>query len=186
MNKSSTIPGGVAEPRIRHMSHAELLPLSKKDSPRNIEIDFAGDLLVADCWRESIGWVAEVQGSLAGAAVGVIVWPTAPFHSDTPLQRLTGFLDRILGRRDMLPLYVELLKVVVLGPSRPTVESALLGSLVEEMRQSWGRVPLVVRESNLAAQLFLRDAHYAAVRVLRDYYGHEDGYVMAPNPEPAS
>ena len=39
--------------------------------------------------------------------------------------------------------------------------------------------PVVLPESNLAVQLFLRNAPYRAVRVLRGYYGDEDGYFMA-------
>jgi hypothetical protein len=181
MNETSAMTASVATPRIRPMSHDELLPLLKCSNPRNLDIDFAGDVLVTSCLRERIGWVAEVQGHLAGAAVGVVVWPETSTPKHTPLQRLTGFLDRILGYRDTLPLYVELLKIVVLDPARPVVEAALLGSLVEEMRHSWGLVPVVVRESHVAAQLFLRETHYRAVRVLRGYYGQEDGYVMSPN-----
>ena len=42
------------------------------------------------------------------------------------------------------------------------------------------RIVLEVRETNLAAQLFFRDAGFRAVSVLRDYYDDtpEDAYVM--------
>ena len=44
------------------------------------------------------------------------------------------------------------------------------------------RIEATVPESNLTAQMLLRNAGYKAVRVLRDQFGGEDGYVMERRP----
>jgi ribosomal-protein-alanine N-acetyltransferase len=53
----------------------------------------------------------------------------------------------------------------------------LIGKLSQQRRN---RVVLEIRETNLAAQLFFRQASFRAVSVLRDYYDDttEDAYVM--------
>ncbi len=53
----------------------------------------------------------------------------------------------------------------------------LVGKLSQQRRN---RVVLEIRETNLAAQLFFRNADFRAVSVLRDYYDDttEDAYVM--------
>ena len=66
-------------------------------------------------------------------------------------------------------------------PFPETVEHTLLLHLLEELRRSWPHSPVVVPESHLRVQLFLRDAQYRAVRVLRGYYENEDGYLMFRN-----
>ena len=90
-----------------------------------------------------------------------------------------GVFPAVRGGRGVRPLHVELLDVTAApAPYWDAVERALLGRWVEELHCSCGRAPLVVPESNLAVQLFLREARYRAVRVLKDYYGDEDGYLM--------
>lgn len=60
----------------------------------------------------------------------------------------------------------------------------LKGKLTQQRRSS---VNLVVRETNLPAQLFFKSCEFRARRVLRDHYdrtlGHEDGYFMTYNCE---
>jgi len=68
--------------------------------------------------------------------------------------------------------------VVGSDPVLAVVEQVLLRRLLEDLERSWGRVPVVVPERNLAAQVFLRNARYRAVRVLRGHFGDEDGYLM--------
>ena len=53
----------------------------------------------------------------------------------------------------------------------------LIGKLSQQRRN---RIVLEIRETNLAAQLFFKNADFRAVSVLRDYYDDttEDAYVM--------
>ena len=56
----------------------------------------------------------------------------------------------------------------------------LIGKLSLQRRT---KIMLEVRETNLAAQLFFREAGFRAISVLRDYYEDttEDAYMMAYN-----
>lgn len=76
-------------------------------------------------------------------------------------------------------MLVELLDlVIVTEPVRAMAEQALLRHLMDELQCHWSRVPVVVPESNLTAQVFFRDGQYKAVRVLNAYFDDEDGYFM--------
>jgi ribosomal-protein-alanine N-acetyltransferase len=74
------------------------------------------------------------------------------------------------------PRHVELLNVAV-APlwRRRGLGRALLEHLA---RDRPGLIQATVPESNLPAQLLLRVAGYRAVRVLRGYFGTEDGYLL--------
>jgi ribosomal protein S18 acetylase RimI-like enzyme len=179
MSDNSTVVAGAPEPKVREMSRDELPNLSQC-SPRNCPLDLPAAAVRARCLRERVGWIAEMGDYPAGSALCDLVWPTAARHGAGFLRRLTEFVLWLLGRRRKGPLRVELLDLAVApGPSRIEVERALLGRLVEELHRSWGRALLVVPESSVTAQLFLRHARYRAIRVLHGYYGNEDGYVMA-------
>jgi ribosomal-protein-alanine N-acetyltransferase len=58
-----------------------------------------------------------------------------------------------------------------------TMVDKLIGKLSHQRRN---RILLEVRETNLAAQLFFRDAGFRAISVLRDFYDDttEDAYLM--------
>jgi ribosomal-protein-alanine N-acetyltransferase len=81
------------------------------------------------------------------------------------------------------PLNLVLLHLVV-HPEwrRQGVGLALLGRLTKKLRQADDRIQSTVPEGNLAAQLLLREGGFKAVRVLRGYYGEEDGYLMERQP----
>lgn len=178
MNEGSTITAGIAEPKIRPMNHNEL-PTVFGMSLRRRSIERVSDVGDADRQREQVGWVAEVQGRSAGFAVCAVVQPAAASQGANPLRSLTQLFRRLLGLSHAQPQYVEMLDLVVEpDPAWAEVEQALLRRLMEELQLSWGRVPVVVPERNLEAQVFLRDARYKAIRVLHAYYGDEDGYLM--------
>ena len=64
---------------------------------------------------------------------------------------------------------------------RRAVGSAMIGKLISKLSyQRRSRIMLEIRETNLAAQLFFRDAGFRAVSVLRDFYDDttEDAYLM--------
>jgi ribosomal protein S18 acetylase RimI-like enzyme len=81
------------------------------------------------------------------------------------------------------PLDLILLHMVV-HPEwrRKGVGLALIGRLGKKLRHEDDRIHATVPESNLQAQLLLRAAGFKAVRVLRAYYGEEDGYLMERQP----
>jgi ribosomal-protein-alanine N-acetyltransferase len=81
------------------------------------------------------------------------------------------------------PLNLVLLHLVV-HPEwrRRGVGLALLGRLTKKLRHVDDRIQSTVPENNLAAQLLLRAGGYKAVRVLRGYFGEDDGYLMERQP----
>ena len=179
MSDSGTVTASALAPRLRHMSKDEL-PDLLPTNPRNSRQDGAGDSPEAGCLRERVGWVAEVRGRVAGSLIYDVVQPSAGPRGADSHRSLMDLLLWLLGGCRVQPLQVEVLDVTIApAPYWEAVERALLGRLVEELQCSCGRAPVVLPESNLAVQLFLRNAPYRAVRVLRGYYGDEDGYFMA-------
>jgi hypothetical protein len=65
---------------------------------------------------------------------------------------------------------------------RHEVERALLRRLEEGVGRPGDFVHLIVPESDLAVQLFLREIGYRATRLLQCHYGSEDGYLMVAAP----
>lgn len=61
---------------------------------------------------------------------------------------------------------------------RRGVGKALLERFERKLRHPQDRIQAIVPESNLPLQYLLRDAGYRAMRVLRDYFDNEDGYLM--------
>lgn len=114
MSHSSTVMAGALKPRLRHMSKREL-PDGLQTNPRGRWLDGVDDPPEGRL-RERVGWVAEVQGRVAGSMVyDVVRSTTAP--QDAGSQRcLLEVLRRFLGRHEARPLHVELLDVTV-GPS---------------------------------------------------------------------
>src|SRR5262249_51705785 len=77
------------------------------------------------------------------------------------------------------PLRIILRNVAVAREwQRRGVGRALLERFERKLRHAHDRIQAVVPESNLPVQLLLREAGYKAVRVLRDYFNNEDGYLM--------
>jgi ribosomal protein S18 acetylase RimI-like enzyme len=54
----------------------------------------------------------------------------------------------------------------------------MLRALEEMLRRPGDFVRATVPETNLPAQLLLRDAGFRALSVVRGYFGTEDGYLM--------
>ena len=72
---------------------------------------------------------------------------------------------------------------------RRGVGKAMVDKLISKLSfQRRNRILLEIRETNLAAQLFFRDAGFRAVSVLRDFYDDttEDAYLMQYRYKPAS
>jgi hypothetical protein len=126
---------------------------------------------------ETLRAVAEVRDRLIGFVLCTPVQQTDDARRGR-IAAVCGFLRRLVGR-GRGPACVNLLDVVVCGEgSRGQAEQALLVQLDHDLRRGGGPVRVVVPETKLATQLFLRGAGYRALRVLHDYFGDEDAYLM--------
>ena len=77
------------------------------------------------------------------------------------------------------PLRIVLRNIAVANEwQRHGVARSLLERFERKLRHDQDRIQAIVPESNLPIQLLLRDAGYKAMRVLRDYFADEDGYLM--------
>jgi ribosomal protein S18 acetylase RimI-like enzyme len=98
------------------------------------------------------------------------------------LATLKKLLRWCLPRRQgaqMPPRHVDLLHIAVLPEwHRQGIGRALLEEIHEAFWQSGDDIQATVPETNLPAQLFLRNAGYKTVRVVPGCFGSEDGYVM--------
>jgi ribosomal protein S18 acetylase RimI-like enzyme len=124
------------------------------------------------------GWVIELGGRVVGFLIyvaGVQPEPVDTRPSDEPRAQ-PHWAKGSLSRK---PLHITLLNFAVAADwQRCGLGRVLLEKLNQELRQLQDRIQAIVPESNLAAQLLLRSGGYKAVRVLRGYYGDEDGYLM--------
>jgi ribosomal protein S18 acetylase RimI-like enzyme len=127
---------------------------------------------------EMIGRVATVGKQVVGFVLGTVTRRTGPAPGRAA-RWLRRFFPRLRAWRSRQPVQVHCLEVVVGADwPREEVERALLTDLDQELRAQAACVQVVVPETDLQAQLFLRDAGYRATEVLRRYYGGEDGYRM--------
>lgn len=77
------------------------------------------------------------------------------------------------------PLRIVLRNIAVAREwQRRGVARSLLERFERKLRHDQDRIQAVVPESNLPIQLLLREAGYKALKVLHDYFGNEDGYLM--------
>jgi ribosomal protein S18 acetylase RimI-like enzyme len=120
---------------------------------------------------DTAGWVAEAGNHVAGFVIYAVNGPPEEAVRVGPRW----------GRRktSQAPLRIVLLNLAVAADwRRRGVGRALLGRLGQKIRQAQDCIQATVPESNLAAQLLLRNAGYKATRVLRRHFGDEDGYLM--------
>jgi len=107
-----------------------------------------------ECFRsvDTIGKIAEIDGS----AVGFLIYK----------------LDH--------ELHEVFIKNVAVAPDcwRMGIGRALVQSLDVKLAQTYDRISALIPESDMPAQLLLRDAGYKAVRVLRRWFDEEDAYLM--------
>lgn len=128
--------------------------------------------------QQLVGCVAEVRDQLVGF---VLCTPVRQTEAPRPSRwaTLRSFLCRLLSKPLPTPVCVNLVDLVVCGEwSRLQAEQALLEQLDHDLQRRGDPVRVVVPETTLEAQLILRRAGYRAIRVLHDYYGNEDGYLM--------
>ncbi len=128
---------------------------------------------------EIVGCVAEARGRLVGFA---LCTPVRHKEENAPHGRfdaIRSLCRRLVGKRLPIPACLNLLDVVVCGEwSRSQAERVLLEEMDQGLRRHGQPVQIIVPETKLGAQLFLHEAGYQATRVLHEYFGDEDGYVM--------
>ncbi len=77
------------------------------------------------------------------------------------------------------PLRIILRNIAVAREwQRRGIGKSLLERFERKLRHNEDRIQAIIPESNLPMQLLLREAGYVALRVLREYFGNEDGYLM--------
>jgi ribosomal protein S18 acetylase RimI-like enzyme len=118
-----------------------------------------------------------------GLIVGFALYRVSPSDKwDESSSSVKRFLRLCLAWKDgarLSPRTVELLQFGVLPEWRRLgIGRALLQKVRQELDTSGGCIRTVIPESNLQAQLLLRDSGYKAVGVLRNQCRGEDGYLM--------
>jgi ribosomal protein S18 acetylase RimI-like enzyme len=95
------------------------------------------------------------------------------------IKKLLGRCGPWSARARTAPRRVDLLHIAVAPEwQRHGIGRALLEELHQQFPEPGDTLQAKVPETNLPAQLFLRDAEYEAVRVLPGYHDGEDGYVV--------
>jgi ribosomal protein S18 acetylase RimI-like enzyme len=122
--------------------------------------------------------VAEINSHVVGFALYKVAPPASPAGLDR-IKRLLRWCWPWKADTRVSLQRVDLLRIGVLAEwQRQGIGRSLLERLHQEFRRSGCRIQAIVPESNLPAQLFLKDAGYKAVRILPGHYGGEDGYLM--------
>jgi ribosomal protein S18 acetylase RimI-like enzyme len=126
----------------------------------------------------TVGQVVEVGDQI----IGYIIYTVQSLPGEEEEEDSKSIHSHLAGPHSHIseqPMNILLLHLVV-HPEwrRRGVGLALLGRLIKKLRQIDDRLQATVPESNLAAQLLLREGGFKAVRVLRGYFGEEDGYLM--------
>jgi ribosomal protein S18 acetylase RimI-like enzyme len=139
---------------------------------KNDELELALDA------GEMMGQIATAGKQIVGFVLCTVTQRTGPAPGRAA-RWLWRFFPRLRGRRSRQPIQVHWLEVVVdVEWPQEEVERALLTELDQELRKQAACIQVVVPETDLQAQLFLRDGGYRATEVLHGYYGGEDGYRM--------
>jgi ribosomal protein S18 acetylase RimI-like enzyme len=121
---------------------------------------------------DTASWVAESRGRV----VGFVVYSVQPLDDEDTLELHAAAQENESGPR---PVRICLHKIAVARDwRRRGIGRALLERLNKKLRLTQDCIQATVPESNLTVQLFLRSARCKALRVLRGYFGDEDGYLM--------
>jgi ribosomal protein S18 acetylase RimI-like enzyme len=127
---------------------------------------------------EAAGWVAEKDGCV----VGFLIYTVTPQPADT-VGEVAGLRSRQLGGAKSAFLTktpcINLLNIVV-APEwrRQGIGRSMLEILNQGLWRTACSVQILVPETNLPLQLFLRAVGYKAIRVVRECFDAEDAYLM--------
>jgi ribosomal protein S18 acetylase RimI-like enzyme len=145
--------------------------------------------------HEVLGWIAEDGKQVVGSLLCILIRKAEPTKHPW-MEFLHRIRRRVLGQAPAPPASVHVLDLVV-NPWWPQqqVEQALLERLAQKLYSLGRSVRIIVPETALPVQLFLRSAGCRATRILREHYSpEEDGYLMewqesppsAPPPAPSN
>ena len=127
---------------------------------------------------DAAGWVAEREGCV----VGFLIYTVSPPDGDTDHAKSSPSSRRLAGPKSAMttkPVAVNLLNIVV-APEwrRQGIGRSMLEILDQGLWRTACSVQILVPESNLPLQLFLRAVGYKATRVVRECFEAEDAYLM--------
>jgi [ribosomal protein S18]-alanine N-acetyltransferase len=127
---------------------------------------------------DAAGWVAEREGCVVGFLIYTVTSPdgyTDNEETSPSSRRLAGPKSAMTTK----PLSVNLLNIVV-APEwrRQGIGRSMLEILDQGLWRTACSVQILVPESNLPLQLFLRAVGYKAIRVVRECFEAEDAYLM--------
>jgi ribosomal-protein-alanine N-acetyltransferase len=150
----------------------QVLPIAKQSAVGDwSQQDFLSIFQSAD----AAGWVAEVENKIVGFLIYTVTWQAEGAVDESPGATSRHGPDSPSTK----PLRIVLRNLAVAAAwHRRGVGKTLLDRLGQKLRHVGDRVQTTVPEANLPAQLLLRKAGFKATRVLRGYYGGEDGYLM--------
>jgi ribosomal protein S18 acetylase RimI-like enzyme len=134
------------------------------------------DFLAVFQSSDTAGWVAEMEGRV----VGFLIYTVLAQPQRVGKKKSKGqSADDKATRHGKNNLRIALLNLAVAARwHRRGIGRALLRRLARNLQQPEDCIQVTVPESNLPMQLLLSDAGFRAVRVLREYFDKEDGYLM--------
>jgi ribosomal protein S18 acetylase RimI-like enzyme len=127
---------------------------------------------------DAAGWIAERESCAVGFLIYTVSAHPLGMESEKPASRskgLTGPKSALITK----PLCVNLLNIVV-APEwrRQGIGRSMLEILDQGLWRTARSIQILVPESSLPLQLFLRAAGFKATRVLRECFDSEDAYLM--------
>lgn len=127
---------------------------------------------------DAVGWIAEKDACV----VGFVVYTVSPEPADMESESAPSRSKGLSGPRSMITTKspcVNLLNIVV-APEwrRQGIGRSMLEILDKGLWRTAGCIQILVPETNLALQLFLRSVGYKAIRVVRECFDAEDAYLM--------
>ena len=127
---------------------------------------------------DAAGWIAEKDGRVVGFAV----YSVSPQSAGLESQNADCSFRRLAGPEKVLttdPQCVNLHNIVVLPEwRRQGIGRSMMEILDQGPWRAASSVQILVPETNLPLQLFLRAVGYKAIRVVRDCFDGEDAYLM--------
>ncbi|HMF12539.1 MAG TPA: GNAT family N-acetyltransferase [Gemmataceae bacterium] len=178
---NSTGTSATATLTFRQMAPRDLLQVWRIEQQTSARRWTVQDFLTVLQSGNTVGQIVEAADQIIGYVIYTV--QSVPKEDAVPSDSIHSTFAGPHAYFSEQPLNLVLLHLVV-HPEwrRRGVGLALLGRLAKKLRHADDRIQSTIPESNLGAQLLLRAGGYKAVRVLRGYFGEEDGYLMEREP----
>lgn len=163
---------------FRQMAPRDLLQVWRIEQQTAARRWTAQDFLTVLQSGHTVGQIVEVGEQV----IGYVIYTVQSVPGEEEEDNSKSIHSHLAGPHSHIseqPLNIILLHLVV-HPEwrRRGVGLSLIGRLAKKLRHEDDRLQTTVPEGNLGAQLLLREGGFKAVRVLRGYFGEEDGYLM--------